>query len=227
MACAPRATAFNPEPQTLLMVIAPTASDKPPPNAAWRAGFCPRPAETTLPMMHSSTCSGFRLARFTASRTATAPICTALMSERLPWNFPIAVRAPEMITTSLSSYDVAMQAPSLYDCRFQTFIIRCERTSQDSLDEHARTHHSTPSRTAPPSSRCERPYPCRRRMDPHNCADRDPVGCGIRLRVLPSARRWRAQRGWPHAAICPDADLPVAALRLCGLGHQAPRTFLA
>src|ERR1039458_9199200 len=42
-ACAARATAFNPEPQTLLIVMAPVAGDKPPKIAACRAGFCPSP----------------------------------------------------------------------------------------------------------------------------------------------------------------------------------------
>src|SRR5205085_1891491 len=73
MACAPSATAFNPEPHTLLTVIALTSGGRPPKIAAWRAGFCPKPAETTLPMMHSSTCAGSTWARFTASRTTIAP----------------------------------------------------------------------------------------------------------------------------------------------------------
>src|ERR1017187_2286529 len=58
IACAARATDFNPEPQTLLIVMAPVAGDNPPKIAACRAGFWPSPAETTLPMMHSSTCDG-------------------------------------------------------------------------------------------------------------------------------------------------------------------------
>ena len=36
-------TAFNPEPQTLLMVSAATRSCRPPWSAAWRAGFWPIP----------------------------------------------------------------------------------------------------------------------------------------------------------------------------------------
>ena len=58
IACAASATDFNPEPQTLLIVMAPVAGESPPKIAACRAGFCPSPAETTLPMMHSSTCVG-------------------------------------------------------------------------------------------------------------------------------------------------------------------------
>ena len=84
MACAASATAFNPEPHTLLIVMAPVSGASPPNNAACRAGFCPSPAETTLPMMHSSTCRGSTFARLTASRTAIAPSCGALTSLRLP-----------------------------------------------------------------------------------------------------------------------------------------------
>src|SRR5438128_7513736 len=64
-ACAASATAFNPEPQTLLIVMAPVAGDNPPKIAAWRAGFCPSPAETTLPMMHLSAVAGTFLVLFT------------------------------------------------------------------------------------------------------------------------------------------------------------------
>ena len=56
--CAASITAFRPEPQTLLIVIAATCSCRPPLSAAWRAGFWPSPAATTLPMMHSSTDGG-------------------------------------------------------------------------------------------------------------------------------------------------------------------------
>ena len=99
-AWAASATAFNPDPQTLLTVMAPTLGGRPPKMAACRAGFWPSPADTTLPMMHSSTCSGSSRARATASRTTTAPSWVALKSERLPWNFPTGVRQPEMMTTA-------------------------------------------------------------------------------------------------------------------------------
>src|SRR5579863_7727023 len=90
--------------------MAPVAGDSPPKMAACRAGFCPSPAETTLPMMHSSTCAGSTPARFTASRTTMAPSCGALKSDKLPWNFPTGVRQPEMITTS--SKEALDQAPA-------------------------------------------------------------------------------------------------------------------
>ena len=58
IADAPSITAFRPEPQTLLMVMAPTLSGRPAFSAAWRAGAWPTPAWSTLPMIASSTCSG-------------------------------------------------------------------------------------------------------------------------------------------------------------------------
>src|SRR5579864_47423 len=108
-ACAASAAAFSPEPQTLLIVMAPVVGDSPPKIAACRAGFCPSPADTTLPMMHSSTWAGSTPARLTASRTTIAPSCGALNSDRLPWNFPTGVRQPEMMTTS--SNEAIDQAP--------------------------------------------------------------------------------------------------------------------
>ncbi len=81
MACCPSATDFRPEPHTLLMVMAATLSGRPPFSAAWRAAFWPSPADTTLPMMHSSTILESMPARFTASRTTMAPNCGALRSD--------------------------------------------------------------------------------------------------------------------------------------------------
>ena len=56
-------------------------------------------------MMHSSTLAGSSLARLTASLTTSAPSLVAGNSDKLPWNFPIGVRTPEMITTSVSLYE--------------------------------------------------------------------------------------------------------------------------
>src|SRR6188508_759092 len=100
MPCAASITAFRPEPHTLLIVIAATCSCRPPWSAAWRAGFCPSPAATTLPMMHSSTAAGSMPARRTASRTAIAPSCGAVKSFRDPRNLPVAVRAAATMTAS-------------------------------------------------------------------------------------------------------------------------------
>ena len=85
-------TAFSPDPHTLLMVSAATWSDSPPRSAACRAGAWPRPAETTLPMMHSSTTRGSMPARRTASRTTSAPSCGAVKSLSAPRNLPVGRR---------------------------------------------------------------------------------------------------------------------------------------
>ena len=66
MSCASM-VAFMPEPQTLLMVVAPVASGRPAPRAACRAGAWPCPAGSTLPMKTSSIFSGASLARSSAA----------------------------------------------------------------------------------------------------------------------------------------------------------------
>jgi len=67
MACAASMTALSAEPHTLLTVNDGTASGRPAPRLAKRAGFWPSPACRTLPMMTSSTSSGRTPARRTAS----------------------------------------------------------------------------------------------------------------------------------------------------------------
>src|SRR5215510_10566042 len=98
-------TAFRPEPQTLLTVSAATASGRPPPSAACRAGFCPSPALTTLPMMHSSIVAGSRLARRTASATTRAPSRVAGSDFKAPGNLPVGVRTAETMTVSVTLAD--------------------------------------------------------------------------------------------------------------------------
>ncbi len=98
MACAASMMALSPEPHTLLMVTEGTESGIPPHSAAARAGFCPRPACRTLPRMTSSTCSGLRPARWTASLTTIAPSWVAVRLDRAPWNFPTGVRHPATMT---------------------------------------------------------------------------------------------------------------------------------
>ena len=44
---------FMPEPQTLLIVVAPTDIGKPAPSVAWRAGAWPWPAGSTQPISTS------------------------------------------------------------------------------------------------------------------------------------------------------------------------------
>ena len=53
IACAASITAFSPEPQTLLMVIAGTLTGRPALMTAWRAGFWPTPAVRTWPRITS------------------------------------------------------------------------------------------------------------------------------------------------------------------------------
>src|SRR5262245_27024006 len=100
MPCAASITAFRPEPQTLLIMSAPTLGGRPARMAACRAGAWPTPAERTLPMMTSSTWSGARPARATASFTTIAPSCGAVKPLRLPRNLPVGVRTAERMTAS-------------------------------------------------------------------------------------------------------------------------------
>src|SRR5574338_178783 len=101
IAAAPIITALRPEPQTLLMVVAPTPSGRPALSAAWRAGACPAPAWITCPISTSSTRSGAMPARSTAARMAVAPSSVAGTVERPPPNLPMGVRAADRMKTSL------------------------------------------------------------------------------------------------------------------------------
>src|SRR5687767_3567329 len=108
MPCAASITALSPEPQTLLMVSAATSLLKPPIKAACRAGAWPTPADSTLPIMHSSTAAGSTPARATASRTAIAPSCGAWRDFRAPRNLPDGVRtALTMTGVRMSLHDNA------------------------------------------------------------------------------------------------------------------------
>src|SRR3981081_2265136 len=91
--------AFMPEPQTLLMVVAPVASGSLAPRAACRAGAWPCPAGSTQPMNTSSTRSGANLARSSAAPITWEPSLCALKDERSPINRPSGVRAAETMTT--------------------------------------------------------------------------------------------------------------------------------
>ena len=68
IACAASITAFSPDPHTLLIVSAATSLESPPLQRGLARRRLPEPAETTLPMMHSSTVAGSMPARRTASR---------------------------------------------------------------------------------------------------------------------------------------------------------------
>src|SRR4051812_28018321 len=104
MAWAASITALSPEPQTMLTVRAATRSGSPPRSAACRAGFWPRPAPTTLPMMHWSTCRESIPARRTASATTIAPSSGALKSLSAPRNLPVGVRTALTMTTSRTGH---------------------------------------------------------------------------------------------------------------------------
>src|SRR5437016_4932610 len=102
-------TACSPEPHTLLTVTAPTRSGRPADNAAWRAGFCPRPAEITLPMMTSSMSAGTRPARFTASAIAVLPSLTASTFRKARPYLPTGVREAPARTTSVNAEASAVE----------------------------------------------------------------------------------------------------------------------
>src|SRR5512138_933122 len=90
--------AFMPEPHILLTVVAPVASGRPAPIAAWRAGAWPWPAGSTQPMITSWTSSGRTRARSTAARIAAAPSSGAAKAFSSPWNAPIGVRERPAMT---------------------------------------------------------------------------------------------------------------------------------
>src|SRR5580765_6284680 len=121
-------TAFKPDPQTLLMVSAATCSGSPPRRAAWRAGFWPSPAGTTLPMMHSSTMSASMPARRTASATTSAPSCGAVKVLSAPRNLPVGVRTALTMTDSRTANLDALDT------------VGAKKILQPSQDDRRRSH---------------------------------------------------------------------------------------
>ena len=111
MSCASM-VAFMPEPQTLLMVVAPVASGSLAPRAAWRAGAWPCPAGSTLPMNTSSIRSGASLARSSAAPITWEPSLWALKGDSSPMKRPSGVRAAERMTTGSEAAAMA-GAPQL------------------------------------------------------------------------------------------------------------------
>lgn len=91
----------SPDEQTLLTVVQHTFFGRPAKIAAWRAGACPNPAETTFPMMTSLTSSLAIPARWTALSIAVAPSWEADNGANELWKEPIGVLAADTITTSL------------------------------------------------------------------------------------------------------------------------------
>ncbi len=107
IACAASITAFSPEPQTLLIVIAGTSCGRPALMTAWRAGFCPQPACSTWPRITSPICSPCRPDRRSKSRMTMAPSSLAGVLASVPPNLPTAVRAAATMTMS-SMLDLLM-----------------------------------------------------------------------------------------------------------------------
>src|SRR5512138_2288725 len=94
--------AFSPEPHTLFTVVALTVGGIPLQMPAWRAGACPSPACTTLPIRTSSISDGSIPARSTAALTATEPSLVAGTLLNAPRNLPIGVRTALRMTASVS-----------------------------------------------------------------------------------------------------------------------------
>jgi hypothetical protein len=106
IASCPSITAFMPEPQTLLIVVAPVDTGMPAAMAAWRAGAWPRPAGSTQPMMTSETWSAGTPLCSSAARMAVAPSVVAGTPVNWPKRAPRAVRlAPTMTTSDMVSPD--------------------------------------------------------------------------------------------------------------------------
>ncbi len=119
-------TALRPDPHTLFTVTAGTVAGTPPRIAACRAGAWPRPAETTLPRITSSTASGSIPERSTAARTTTAPSSVAESGLSAPRYRPMGVRAPPSSRTGVLALSVidARSAPS---CGLESARSRLER----------------------------------------------------------------------------------------------------
>jgi len=92
--------AFMPEPQTLLMVVAPAASGMPAARAAWRAGAWPRLAGSTQPMMTSDTSAAGTPDCSSAAAMAAAPSVGVGTPLNWPRNEPMAVRLAAAMTMS-------------------------------------------------------------------------------------------------------------------------------
>ena len=96
---APRITAIMPEAHILLTVRADELSGTPLYIPACRAGACPSPAPSTLPMIVYSAHPESSPVLSSAPRIAAAPSFGAGTDDRLPPSLPIGVRAAPTITT--------------------------------------------------------------------------------------------------------------------------------
>ena len=96
-----------PDAQALLMVSAETVFGISALIAACRAGVCPRPAESMLPMIEYSISSRSKPERSTAALMAVAPSSVAGVPASAPWNLPRGVlAAPVMNTLDLSALTI-------------------------------------------------------------------------------------------------------------------------
>ena len=84
-------TAFNPDPQTLLIVKHSVLYGKSAPRAACLAGAWPKFADKTLPIVTDSILFLSRLFLVTNSLITHAPKSVAFMELKDPWKAPIAV----------------------------------------------------------------------------------------------------------------------------------------
>ncbi len=87
----PKTIDFNPDEQTLLIVVQGVSTPRPADIDACLAGACPKPAPSTLPRMTSSTYFGLRLIDSRAPLIAKPPNWVAEKFEIFPKKEPIAV----------------------------------------------------------------------------------------------------------------------------------------
>ena len=105
--------AFMPEPQTLLMVVAPAENGMPAATAACRAGAWPRLAGSTQPMITSDTSSAGTPAWASAAAMAVAPSAGVGTPVNWPRKEPMAVRLAPAMTMSDMGVPVAVLSPRI------------------------------------------------------------------------------------------------------------------
>jgi hypothetical protein len=105
-------TDFSPEPHTLLTLSEPISGLRPAFMAAWRVGFWPTPAESTMPIMHSWMSFDSSPALLTLSFITAEPKSGEGTSFNVPPNFPMAVRQALNMTASFVIADSLSLAAS-------------------------------------------------------------------------------------------------------------------
>ena len=129
----PSMAAFMPEPQTLLMVAAPTVAGMPALRAACRAGAWPAPACSTMPISTSSIWAASTPARRRAPRMATAPSSVAGSFAISPSKLPMGVRAPDRITTSRPLWLLTSSPRFLHACKIRSINCRPMAASKQGM----------------------------------------------------------------------------------------------